>query len=412
MKNKPTKHTFSVLYQICKLIPSGMVAKMARKHGVDEKSRDFSPWSHVLALIYSQLAHCVGLNDACDGLRNHAAIVASIKGARPPSRNGLSHANRNRNSEMAKDLFWSIQKHLQNIHPSFGKNSRKYMPQRFKRMIHAVDSSTIKLVANSIDWARHRRRKAAAKLHLRLNLQSFLPNFAIVDSAAHSDPKKARELCANIEAGEITIFDKAYIDYEHLFDLERREIFWVTRAKENMAFLSLENLEIGSNTRIVKDELILLSEKTSNEHYPTPMRRIEAWVELDNECRLMTFITNNLSWAPSSICDLYKSRWKIEVFFKQIKQTLQLCDFLGHNESAVNWQVWISLLVYVLMRFLAHQCNWGHSFKRLFTLIRAILWDKYWLYDLLDRYGTAGGSIKLLSMPQEAYLPGFESLGK
>ncbi len=109
---------------------------------------------------------------------------------------------------------------------------------------------------------------------------------------------------------------------------------------------------------------------------------------------------------------LYKSRWKIEVFFKQIKQTLQLCDFLGHNANAVRWQIWIALLVYVLMRWLAHQSNWHHSFTRLFTLIRAILWDQYWLSGLLDRYGTTGGHLRLISNPREAFLPGFQWVGR
>src|SRR5690606_20584069 len=104
----------------------------------------------------------------------------------------------------------------------------------FKRAIHAVDSSTIQLVANCMDWAKHRRRKAAAKLHMRLDLQSFLPGFAIVDTAKHNDNKRAREMCAGIRSGEIVLFDKAYVDFEHLHDLNERGVFWVTRAKDNL----------------------------------------------------------------------------------------------------------------------------------------------------------------------------------
>ena len=103
-------------------------------------------------------------------------------------------------------------------------------------MIHWVDSTTLQLVANCMDWAKHRRRKAAAKCHLRLNLQSFLPRFAIVDTARHSDAKKAWEVCAGLLAGEIVIFDRAYLDLLHLFELFRLGVFWVTRAKEGMQF--------------------------------------------------------------------------------------------------------------------------------------------------------------------------------
>ena len=110
------------------------------------------------------------------------------------------------------------------------------MPRGVKRAIHAVDSSTIALVAHCMDWARHRRRKAAAKLHLRLNLQSFLPAFAIVGTAAHHDNQRARELCAGLQEGEIAVFDRAYVDFKHLFDLSLRGLIWVTRAKRNMDY--------------------------------------------------------------------------------------------------------------------------------------------------------------------------------
>ena len=151
---------------------------------------------------------------------------------------------------------------------------------------------------------------------MSLDLQSFLPKFAIVSTAANSDAKRARELCANIKSGEITIFDKAYVDFAHLYDLDKRGVFWVTRAKENMSYLSMGALEKSSNVRIVSDRLILLDKNHSNSRYPKNLRRIEAWVEMEKESRLMVFITNNLDWAANSICDLYKSRWNIEVFFK------------------------------------------------------------------------------------------------
>ena len=99
-----------------------------------------------------------------------------------------------------------------------------------------LDSSTIQLVSNCIDWAKHRRRKAAAKLHLRLNLASFLPGFVLVKEASTHDSTEARMLCRDIKPGEITLFDKAYVDFKHLYELDQNDIFWVTRSKDNMAY--------------------------------------------------------------------------------------------------------------------------------------------------------------------------------
>jgi IS4 transposase len=137
------------------------------------------------------------------------------------------------------------------------------------------------------------------------------------------------------------------------------------------------------------------------------MRRIVALVEIDGEEREMVFLTNNLEWSPRSVADLYRCRWQIEVFFKQIKQTLQLADFLGHNANAVRWQVWMALLVYMLLRYLSYVSKWAHSFTRLFTILRAVLWAKLDLLKLLDCYGTAKGSFRNLARPEQAYFPGF-----
>jgi hypothetical protein len=166
---KPAKSTITVLKQVVELIPGYEVSELAREHGVDKRSRSFTPWGHVVALVHAQLAHSLSLNDVCDDLRSHSGALSTLRGAGPPSRNGLSHANRERNADMAEELFWSTLRHLQSQAPAFGIG-RQYVgfPRRFKRTINVVDSTTITLVANCMDWAKHRRRKAAAKCHMRL----------------------------------------------------------------------------------------------------------------------------------------------------------------------------------------------------------------------------------------------------
>ena len=308
---------------------------------------------------------------------------------------------------MAEKLFWRTLEHLQRVCPGFGGGRRPRFAFRFKRMIHVVDSTTIQLVANCMDWAKHRRRKAAAKCHLRLNLQSFLPRFALVDTARYSDAKKAWELCAGLLAGEIVIFDKAYLDLLHLFELFKRGVNWVTRAKEGMSFRVVRRYQRGRSGNILRDDVVQMKSSASRRLYPAWLRRVVAMVEVDGQWREMTFLSGNLEWSAQTIVDLYRCRWEIEVFFKAIKQTLQLADFLGHNANAVRWQVWTALLTYVLLRFCAWISRWGHSFTRLFTLLRAALWLKLDLREFLESYGTAGGSLRFLGAPEQAYLPGF-----
>jgi len=405
---KPAKHQYTILKQICQYIPAHLVSKLARSFGVDKKARSFSPWSHVVAMLHVQIAHSLSLNDVADTLRNHSGVLTTIRRATPPSRNGLSHANRVRDPNMAQALFWDVLSHIQSKHPDFGRNY-KYsgLPRRFKRAIYAIDSTTIQLVANCIDWARHRRRKAAAKCHMQLDLQTFLPQFAIIKEASTNDCTEAYRLCLNLKSGEISVFDKAYTDFTHLADLDRREVFWVTRAKDNMLYRIVKQ-HTQPKGDILSDVLIELKAPKSCNAYPQRLRLVKANVQINGVKKMMTFITNNMTWAPSSICDLYKCRWGVEVFFKQIKQTLQLADFLGHSRNAILWQVWMALLAYVLIRFIGYLGQWKGTFRRLFTLLRGVLFSRLDAFSIMSLCGTARGSPRVIGNPQQAYLPGFE----
>lgn len=401
--DQPPDASYDVAFhQIIKLIPRGVIGRLARETGVQSKARSFSVFSHLGAMIFSQLAYCLSLNDVCDWLRLKARMLARF-GMSAPARNTLSHANRERSADFIEGVFWSVLENLQKLSPGFGygKKGRGSL-HRFKAKIHAVDSSVIELVANCMDWAKHRRRKAAAKMHLRLDLHSFLPSFAIVDTAAQHDSRRARELCSGLEAGEIVVFDKAYVDLAHLSELDERGVYWVTRAKDNMSYRVVRNLEKGRQGDIIKDQIVELTGK----HKGKRVRRIEAWVEINQERRKMVFITNNTQWSPRTACELYRRRWDIETFFKQVKQTLKISNFLGYSANAVRWQIYSALLVYVLVRFLGHVSKWKSTFARLFAITRCVLWERIALVKLLKSYGTAKERLRVRGNLEQAWLPG------
>ena len=158
-----------------------------------------------------------------------------------------------------------------------------------------------------MDWAKHRRRKAAAKCHMRLDLQTFLPRFAIVKAANSHDSTEAVELCADIRSGEIVVFDKAYIDFKHLNKLDNRGVFWVSRTKENMAY-KVMGQQTAPKGNILSDQRIKLTTNKSQKSYSQEIRLVTALVEVNGKKVEMSFMSNNFTWAPSSICDLYKAR--------------------------------------------------------------------------------------------------------
>lgn len=407
-KNKPSRKDPTVLRQLCELIPPHVVAKHARELGVDEQARTFSPWSHVVALVHAQLSHALSLNDVCDGLSNWRTPLQGIRGATPPSRNALSHANKVRSYELAERVMYSTLEHLQRQWPSFARGTRPRYAWRFKVPIYLVDSTVIGLVATNMGWAKHRRRKAAAKCHMRLSLRSMLPQCAVIKTAAEHDNQRARELCAALQDGEIVIFDKAYLSFDHLWELQCRGVQFVSRAKDNLDYTIVRKRSTTEEGRVLSDEIIKLNGKRSAALYPGELRLARMYVDVEGVEEEMTFITNNQEWQASSVGALYRSRWQIEAFFKQVKQSLQLADFLGHNANAVQWQVWIALLVYVLLRFISWQNHWAHSFSRLLTMLRSGLWMRRQVGDLLRRCGTANGSFQALERrcSQSEELPG------
>lgn len=173
-----------------------------------------------------------------------------------------------------------------------------------------------------------------------------------------------------------------------------------------MSFHVCKKLLRKPKGRVLCDDIITLKTPKSREGHPGKLRRVVMLVELDGKDVEMVFITNNLEWAASSVGELYKARWGIEVFFKQIKQTLKVCDFLGHSKEAIRWQLWSALLLYVLLRFLSQVGGWAHSFTRLFAMVRGVVWDRIDLFGLLGFYGTAGGRWRMRAVPEAAYLPG------
>lgn len=389
------------------MIPGYFVPEIARAVGIEEQCRTFSPWSHTCAMIYAQVAHSQSLNDLCDALDLEEPALRAIRGATAPSRNGLSHANKERSADFAQGLYWRVEHHLKNAHPGFGAaHGKKNFAYRFKSHIHLVDATTIQLVANCMDWAQHRRRKAGIKCHCRLDLQSYLPSFVLVDTAAEHENTRAREVCAGLQAGEIAVMDKGFTDFDHLYDLQRRGVFWVIRGKQSLAYRVVRQHSQPTG-RTLKDEVIEFFYFNSQRAFPLPLRRVEALVEVDGKGVVMVFLTNSFQWQPQSVADLYRCRWQIELFFKSLKQNLQITDFLGYSANAVRWQIWIALLVHLLLRFLAWKSRWASHFGRVFTLLRAALWRRFDLMGLLHLYGTAGAKQRLRTQPEQAFFAGF-----
>ena len=396
MKNtnpKATKTVYPIICQIVNVIPHQFIAEAAKAHKV--QSRTFTPKSHVAAMLYCQVSKTESLNSICDVAAANEALWTSM-GVTVPRRNTFSNANAMRPSAMAKDLYWRTYNYLIGIAPDFGRRAHRGYCSRVKAPMFAVDSSTIKLTMNSFDWARHRREKAAAKLHMTLDLGNRLPSFAVVEDAAHHDSVRAAELTAHLRRGDIAVADRAYTDFGFMNGLDARGVWFVTRQKRNMKMKVVRRLmepvaATGERkTQILADEIVVPAKKSTAAKYAGTLRRVTAVVEIQGQMKVMMFLTNNLKWSARTVAEIYRDRWGIETFFKELKQTCQIHDFIGYSENAVQWQVWTGLLAHLILRYLRYLSKWGLSFSRLAALVRGTLWNRRRLIETLRLYGTAG----------------------
>ena len=350
-----------------------------------------------------QLSRQESLNGICDVARA-LAYEWDRAGLGPPHRNTLSNANTRRDPKMAEEVFWRLPGHFKAIDPGFcPERYGGYLSRIRSHGIFLLDSSTIRLTLNCFDWARHRRRKAAAKLHMTMELSSRLPSFAVVEDAAHHDSARAAACTAQPGEGDILVADRAYPDFRFFDGLSSRGVFFVVRKRSGMLFDVVKRLQppCGGDperhaTQVLSDELARPASRATASKYAANggvLRRVTALVEIRGEMKEVAFLTNNLEWSARTIAELYRARWGIETFFRELKQTCQIHDFIGYGENAVKWQVWAGLIAHLLLRYIRHLAKWRHSFSRLSGVIRGGLWLKKRLLSLLELYGTAGAVI-------------------
>lgn len=402
---KVTKCSISVFAQLVHLLPKRVLENLARSEKI--KAREFSYSSQMYLLMLGQLVHAFSLNELTDISRIHACELARVRGMTATHLNTFSNANRTRNPKVAEQFYWKVRSYLESAAPSFASGRKPGRLSRFRdRNIYAIDSTCIELYATCIDWAEFRKKKSAVKLHMQTNIASMLPELVILDRARPHDCSKMEDLCATMKAGDIVVADRGYQKFTCFQNLSNRGVFFVVRQKSRAKYRTIKVRKTPEG--IVSDTEIAPIIRKTMKKYTAPLRRVEAIVEIDGQKRNMVFLTNNLVWSARTIADLYKSRWHVELLFKELKQTLQLQSFYGSNSNAVGWQIWAALTVHLLLRFMKFSSKWKGSFTRFAGIIRAAVWVKRDLLKLLRFYGMEPPEKTRKAGNDMPYLPGFE----
>jgi len=349
----------SIFSQILQFIPRLAFEAKVREHKAERHARGFCSWTQLIAMLFGQLGHAQSLREITGGLAACEGKLRHLGVNEPPKRSTLSYANEHRPWQLYRSVFYDLLEHCRG---EAAGHKRKF---RFKHKLLSIDSTTIALSLSMFDWAHYKRSKGAVKLHLVLDHDGYLPQYAVISDGKQADIHAAKKM--SFAPGTMLVFDRGYADYDWWLSLEQQKVFFVTRLKDKADYAVMEKREVPEKGKVLKDEVIVLL-KLAAEGPECFLRRIEVWVEEKQET--MVFVTNHLKLAASTIAAIYKDRWQIELFFKALKQSLKVKTFVGTSENAVQTQIWTALIAMLLVKYLQLRSTFGWSLSNLVALLR------------------------------------------
>ena len=351
----------TVFEQIVKIIPRTEFQAIVNRHNGDHRVRTLDCWTQFGALLFGQLSGHDSIR-AIESIFAHQDNKMMKLGFGSVRRSTLADANESRPIQILEDVFQLCLKKANQAAPK--KNRLK-----IKGSIHALDSTTISLCLALCPWARFHHGKGAIKLHTAIDIASDLPQFAVFTEGRTHDMKAARENIS-FKSGDIVLMDRAYVDYAWMNDLNVGGVGFVTRAKKNCHFKIVACAKTNRTRGVMADQTVYVKAKKGG-GYEGKLRRI-SYREPDTGKHLV-FLTNRFDLAAKTICDLYKARWDVELFFKTIKQNLKIKKFIGTSVNAVKSQILVALIAYLLVQILRFDLNSNISITNAIAVVATLL---------------------------------------
>lgn len=363
------KHA-SLFSQLIAIIDRKKFHELVYRHNSERFAKKFNSWEHFVSMLFCQLGQAKSLREICGGLACCMGKLKHIGMKTAPNKSTLSYANAHRPWEMFQDLFYVTLDQCKMAAP--GKH--KF---RFKNKLLSLDSTTITLCLSLFPWAKFRRTKGAVKLHLLLDHDGYMPDYAYISNGKKHDVTIARKL--SLSPGSIITMDRAYNDYQLFASWTDNGIYFVTRLKSNADYCVVQDFDIPQNRNILSDQLIRFTGQQAQKQCPHMMRKIVVWDKI-NEQQLV-LLTNHLEFGATTISAIYKDRWQIELFFKALKQNLKVKTFVGTSENALYIQIWTALIAMLIVKYLQFKSKFNWSLSNLVAFLR---WNFFTYRDLWE----------------------------
>lgn len=362
-----------VFAQLTSFLPIKAFRRCVEKYRGHYKVKTFTCWNQLICMAFAQLTFRESLRDIETCLRSLQNKLYHLGLRGKVSRSTLADANENRDWRIYADFALILISQARKLYSDddFGLD--------LKDTVYALDSTTIDLCLSIFPWAKFRKRKGAIKLHTLLDLRGNIPSFIWITGGKFHDVNILDELIP--EPGSIYLMDRGYIDFKRLYKLHLSQVFFIIRAKSNFKFYRLYSNPVDKSTGLRCDQIIILTGFYTSKDYPEKLRRIKFYDHDQN--RTFIFLTNNFTLPAFTICQLYKCRWKVELFFKWIKQHLRIKSFFGTSENAVKTQIWIAISIYVLVAIVKKQMNLEISLYTFLQILSVTLFEKVDILQLV-----------------------------
>jgi hypothetical protein len=366
-------HVNTVFNQLLQLIPRHDFEKLVREHSGDRYVKNFTCWKQFITLLYAQVKGQDSLRDIVTGLNSQSHKLYHL-GIEKVSRSTLSDANNERDSGIYEGLFYSLLERCESLTPGHGF--------RFKNPLYSFDSSSFELCLSIFPWAKYKKTKGALKLHCLLDHKGCIPSFVAITEGRMHDVKAAKKLDLPLSPDSIVALDRGYLDYKYLYNLHCKGVFFVTRTKKNTAYKLTGQHELPDRPELLGDFLVNFTGVDAMDDYPDKLR-IVWWYDAEKD-EVLEFLTNNFDLAASTIVAIYKARWRIELFFKWIKQNLKIKSFLGTTRNAVMTQIWVAMCYYLLLSYIKFQTSYRYTLLSLARIFKETLMERISVIDLLS----------------------------
>jgi transposase len=373
----------TVFSQLMSFLPEYEFNKCVDRYKGDYKVKTFTCREHFYVMSFAQLTFRESLRDiqACLTALSGKLYHSGIK--QPVPKSTLAEANENRDWRIYADFAQVLIREARRLY----KTDNEFVLD-IDNMAYALDSSTIDLCLNLFPWAKFRKAKGAIKMHTLLDLRGSIPTFIEITDGLCHDVNILDIL--EIEPGAIYVMDMGYIDYERLYNINRNQGYFVTRAKSNMASKRLYSRPVDKTTGLRCDQSVRLTGFYSKKQYPELFRRVKYF---DQESgKTYVFLSNNFKLDALLIAQLYKERWKVELFFKWIKQHLRIKSFYGTSRNAVFCQIWIAICIYLLVAIVKKKLKVDYKLYSLLQIFSLSLFEKTPINELFTNlnYKTTG----------------------